>query len=521
VTDASPLLAMRGIGKTFAGVAVLRNVDLTLKSGEVLALMGENGAGKSTLMNILGGVHPDHTGTIVVDGREIQLANPRAAADAGISFIHQELNLVPGMTVAENIYLGREPRKAGFVIDRRRMKRDAAALLKHLDFQLRPSDPVGNLRVGERQLVEIAKALSLDARILIMDEPTSALSQTETEALLRVVRALAVRGVAIIYITHRMEEVFRVADRVMVLRDGAVAGVLQAAEISRQQLIRLMIGRDVADYFAAHRRPARNVVLEVEGLSLAQPGRNIGRARTFENVSFKVHEGEILGIAGLLGSGRTELLEALFGAAQGVVEGSVRIGGQQVSVRSPSGAKRAGLALVSEDRRRDGLVLGLGIDLNIALPTQPALATAGLVSRIRERALAVSAVRQLGIRAAAIDQTASTLSGGNQQKVIFGKWLPTAPRVLLLDEPTRGIDVGAKAEIYRLLSKLTESGLAIIMVSSELPELLSLSDRILVLREGRPNGLLPREMFSAERVLEYASPVHVAAGGGGERHSVS
>ena len=524
MTDAPPspaLLAMRGIGKSFSGVSVLRDVDLTLHAGEVLALMGENGAGKSTLMKILGGIHPDHAGSIAIDGRELRLATPRAAAEAGIAFIHQELNLVPGLSVAENIYLGREPRRGGFVIDQRRMERDAAALLQRLDFHLRATDPVGSLRVGEQQLVEIAKALSLDARILIMDEPTSALSQSETEALFRVVRALAARGVAIIYITHRMEEVFRVADRVLVLRDGAAVGVLRAADSSRRELIRLMIGRDVADFFAAHQRPAGPVVLEAEGLSLQQPGRSIGRSQTFENVSFAVHAGEILGIAGLLGSGRTELLETLFGAAQGEVAGRIRIDGAEVAIRSPAAAKRAGIALVSEDRRREGLVLLQGIDRNVALPTQSALATAGVVAEGRERALAVDTIRKLGIRAAGAQQAVGNLSGGNQQKVVFGKWLPTTPRVLLLDEPTRGIDVGAKAEIYRLLAELTASGMAIVMVSSELPELLSLADRILVLREGRPTALLPREAFSAERVLDYASPDYAAAGGGGEQHPQS
>ena len=518
MTDAPPLLAMRGIGKAFSGVAVLRDVDLTLHAGEVLALMGENGAGKSTLMNILGGIHPDHAGTIAIDGTPVRLVSPRAATAAGIAFIHQELNLVPGLSVAENIHLGREPRLGGFVIDQRRMARDAAHLLQRLDFHLRPADIVGSLRVGEQQLVEIAKALSLDARILIMDEPTSALSQSETEALFRVVRALAARGVAIIYITHRMEEVFRVADRVMVLRDGAAVGVLPAAGAPRRELIRLMIGRDVADFFAAHRRPAGRVVLEVAGLSLQQPGRAIGRARTFENVSFAVHEGEILGIGGLLGSGRTELLETLFGAAQGIATGQIRIDGAPAAIRSPADAKRAGIALVSEDRRREGLVLGAGIDLNVALPKYDALATAGVVSRPRELALAGAMIRKLGIRAAGAVQPVGTLSGGNQQKVVFGKWLPTAPRVLLLDEPTRGIDVGAKAEIYRLLAELTEAGLAIVMVSSELPELLSLADRILVLREGRQTALLPREAFSAERVLAYASPELAAAGGSDEQH---
>ncbi|HSU05092.1 MAG TPA: sugar ABC transporter ATP-binding protein [Acetobacteraceae bacterium] len=513
----SPLLSMRGIGKSFGAVPVLRDVDLTLHAGEVLALMGENGAGKSTLMKILGAIYPDHDGQITINNQPVALESPRAAAEAGIAFIHQELNLVAGLTVAGNIFLGREPRRAGLFIDEARMGRDCAALLRRLGFRLDPGATVGSLRVGEQQLVEIAKALSLDARILIMDEPTSALSQTETEALFRVVRGLAEQGVAIIYITHRMEEVFRVADRVMVLRDGAAVGELAAAGAPRRELIRLMIGRDVADFFATHRRPAGELVMEVEDLWLEQPGRAIGRSRTLDGVSFSIRAGEILGIGGLLGSGRTELLETLFGAAEGRSGGRIRIDGKPVTIRSPAEAKRAGIALVSEDRRREGLVMLAGLDANVALPTQPALATAGVISRRRELDLAAGTIRRLGIRAAPV-QSVATLSGGNQQKVVFGKWLPTEPRVLLLDEPTRGIDVGAKAEIYQLLAELAAAGLAVIMVSSELPELLSQCDRILVLREGRPTALLDRNEFSAERVLAFASPGYAAAGGSDEQY---
>lgn len=500
-----PLLAMRGIAKSFGGVPVLRGVDLTLNAGEVLALMGENGAGKSTLMNILGGIHPDHDGTIEINGKTIDLATPRDAAQAGIAFIHQELNLVPGLSVAENIYLGREPRRAGLLVDTRSMKRSCAALLQRLGFRLHSEDAVGKLRVGEQQLVEIAKALSLQSRILIMDEPTSALSQSETEALFRVVRSLAASGVAVIYITHRIEEVFRVADRVMVLRDGAVVGTLPAAETSPRELIRLMIGRDVQEFFVAHRRPAGDVVLDVEGLWLEQPQRITARSRTLHDISFTVRAGEILGIGGLLGAGRTELLETLFGAAEGRSGGQIRLRGKAVIIRSPRDAKRAGIALVSEDRRRDGLVLGAGLDANVTLPTQPAAATMGVVSRARETRRAKDTIRELAIRASAPTQPVATLSGGNQQKVVFGKWLPTEPKVLLLDEPTRGIDVGAKAEIYRLLAKLVGRGVAIVMVSSEVPELLSVADRILVLREGRPAALLERGELSAERVLACAS----------------
>jgi ribose transport system ATP-binding protein len=502
----TPVLAMRGITKDFSGVAVLKSVDFDLHAGEIHALMGENGAGKSTLMKVLGGIHPDHSGRVEIAGQPAHLVSPRDASDRGIAFIHQELNLVPGLTVAENIFLGREPRRCGCLVERRRMERDAAALLAVLDFRARPDAPVGRLRVGEQQLVEIAKALSLDARILIMDEPTSALSQSEVAALFDVIRGLADRGVAIIYITHRMEEVFQLADRVTVLRDGAVVASMMADATSRRDLIRYMVGRDLQEFFAPHQRPAGRVVLEVEDLSLEQPGASASRRRVIDGVSFSVRAGEVLGIAGLLGAGRTELLETLFGASIGEAVGRVRLDGGPIDIGSPAAAKQAGLALVTEDRRRDGLVLDAAIDFNLGLPTVSEMATCGIVSRVRERNRAQEAVRQLAIRAKSLAQPVATLSGGTQQKVVIGKWLPTLPKVLLLDEPTRGIDVGTKAEIYKLIAGLAQSGVATVMVSSELPELLSLSDRILVLRDGRPTALLDKADFSAERIIDYASP---------------
>jgi ribose transport system ATP-binding protein len=502
----TPVLEMRGITKDFSGVAVLKSIDFDLHAGEIHGLMGENGAGKSTLMKILGGIHPDHGGSIEIAGAPARLASPRDASERGVAFIHQELNLVPGLTVAENIFLGREPRRGGCLVKRRQMERDAAALLAALDLRVQPDALVGRLRVGEQQLVEIAKALSLDARILIMDEPTSALSQSEVAALFRVIRGLADRGVAIIYITHRMEEVLHLADRVTVLRDGAVVARMIAGAISRRDLIRHMVGRDVQEFFARHQTPAGRVVLEVEDLWLEQPAASAGRRRSVDGVSFSVRAGEVLGIAGLLGAGRTELLETLFGASIGEVGGRVRLEGMPIDIGSPAAAKRAGLALVTEDRRRDGLVLDAALDFNLALPTVSELATCGIVSRARERRRAEEAVRQLAVRAKSLAQPVATLSGGTQQKVVIGKWLSTLPKVLLLDEPTRGIDVGTKAEIYKLVAELARSGVATVMVSSELPELLSLSDRILVLREGRPTALLEKADFSAERIIDYASP---------------
>jgi ribose transport system ATP-binding protein len=506
VEDKAPVLVMRGITKEFSGVAVLKSVDFDLRAGEIHALMGENGAGKSTLMKVLGGIHPEHGGRIEIAGEPARLASPRDASERGIAFIHQELNLVPELTVAENLFLGREPRRYGCLVERRRMDRDAAVLLATLGFRARPDVRVGSLRVGEQQLVEIAKALSLDARILIMDEPTSALSQSEVASLFRVIRGLAERGVAIIYITHRMEEVFHVADRVTVLRDGAVVAGMTTGATSRRELIRHMVGRDVREFFAPHQRPAGRAVLEVEGLWLEQSGDSAGRRRVIDGVSFTVRAGEILGIAGLLGAGRTELLETLFGASLGKAGGRVRLDGRPIDIGSPAAAKRAGLALVTEDRRRDGLVLDAALDFNLGLATVAERATFGIVSRARARREAQETIRQLAVRAKSLAQPVATLSGGTQQKVVIGKWLLTLPKVLLLDEPTRGIDVGTKAEIYRLMAELARTGVAMLMVSSELPELLSLSDRILVLREGRPTALLDKADFSAERIIDYASP---------------
>jgi ribose transport system ATP-binding protein len=500
------LLAMRQISKDFSGVRVLQDVSLRVRRGEVHALLGENGAGKSTLVKILSGALAEYEGAILIDGAEVSIRSPRDAERHGIAIIYQELNLVPELTVAENIYLGREPRRLPGIIDGARMVSDAAAILATLDFPASPTAIVSRLRVGEQQLVEIAKALSLDARILIMDEPTSALSGSETRTLFRVIRALAARGTTIIYISHRMEEIFELADSITVLRDGRQVGTLPAAGTSRRELIRLMVGRDVQDFFAKHRQPQDRVLLSVRDLWLERPGARAGRRRVIAGVSFDVRAGEIFGIGGLLGAGRTEILQTLFGAGDGRWGGEVCLDGRPVSIGSPVDAKRAGLALVTEERKFDGLVLGAGIDLNLALPSLGRLSHAGVVSIAAELQLVLTTMKRLGVRARDHQQLAGTLSGGNQQKVVMGKWLATTPRVLLLDEPTRGIDVGAKAEIYELLADLAQHGLAIVIVSSEMPELLSLSDRILVMREGRPTALLERAEFSPERVMEYASP---------------
>jgi ribose transport system ATP-binding protein len=508
-------LVMQGVSKTFGKIDVLRNVDFELGTGEIHALMGENGAGKSTLMRIAGGIYHDYRGQITVFGKPVRFSNPRDASRAGIAVIHQELNLVPAMTVAENIFLGREKvRGIPFFVDRDAQARAAARILNTLNFQASPHAPVSNLRIGEQQLVEIAKALAQNARILVMDEPTSALSVTEAERLHTIIRRLSLEGVSIVYISHRMEEVFDLARTITVLRDGAVAGSLPAACVSRRDLIRLMVGRDVQEFLSlrsnevarASDRDLKPPALSVQNLWLAHPKPTVSRPLLVRGVSFDVAGSEVLGLAGLMGAGRTEVLETIFGAQTTASGGQIRINGQLVTIGSPTEAKQAGLALVTEDRKRDGLVLDAGVDFNLALPVLKQLAKAMFVSRKAENDLAVRQVRSLGIRVRGPRQAAGTLSGGNQQKVVLGKWLETGPRVLLLDEPTRGIDVGAKAEIYRLIQDLKERGLAVVLASSELPELMALSDRILVLREGQPTALLNKIEFSPDLIMDYASP---------------
>jgi len=503
---AVPGLVATGIGKRFGGVVALSHVDFDLRPGEIHALMGENGAGKSTLMKILSGVYSEYDGRILIDGREVRFANVRQAEAAGVAIIHQELNLVSGLSVADNIFLGREKRFAGLVIDRRAGRAAARDLLAHLGIELDPDARVGTLRVGEQQLVEIAKALSLKARFLIMDEPTSALSPAECERLFRIVRQLAGEGVGIVYISHRLGEVMHLADRVTVFRDGRHVMTHPIAALTEDRIISAMVGREILEIDRPAPPDAGQVVLTVRQLGLEKPRRN-GWHKVLHGVSFDLAAGEILGIGGLLGSGRTEILESLFGSSPGRVSGEIEVEGRPAVIRTPRDARRLGLAFVTEDRKTQGLHLGSSIVDNLALPLVSRLARFGLRSRRRESELAQAAVRTLGIRCSGIGQDAGKLSGGNQQKVVIGKWLATRPRVLLLDEPTRGIDVGAKREIYNLVFRLArEEGLGVIVVSSELPELLLLADRILVMSEGHQRGILSRANASEERIMQLAAP---------------
>lgn len=502
-TDAVVVEA-RGISKSFPGVKALDEVSLVLRRGRLTALLGENGAGKSTLMNILAGVLPPDEGTILLEGRPVRFTSPREAHAAGIAMIFQELNLVPQLTVAENIFLGREPRTRFGLVDYARMNAEAARLLGQLDLDVPPTAPVGELRVGQQQIVEIAKALSARARVLIMDEPTSALTQHEVEVLYRIIADLKRQGVAIAYITHKLEELPHIADEVAVMRDGRMIGVAPLHALSPEEMIRMMVGRELASSRVGPARPRGAEALRVEGLSLRHPERP--RDLLLDRVSFCVHRGEVLGIFGLMGAGRTELLETLFGLHPRAASGAVYLENRRVEIRSPVEAISLGLALAPEDRKAQGLVLDMSVLENTSLPSLSRLVRWGFVRRTAERELVERFVTRFRVKTPSLAQPVRNLSGGNQQKVILARWLATAPKVLFLDEPTRGIDVQAKREIYERIDELAREGLAVVVVSSEMPEILTVSDRILVLCEGRKTAEFLREEATEERLMEAALP---------------
>ena len=505
----SPIVSLRGISKSFAHVVALRSIDLDVYAGEIHAVMGENGAGKSTLVKVLSGVHRRSGGQMTVRGREVDFATPKEAERNGIAIIHQELNLIPSLSVSENIFLGREPLKAGLFIDYSEIETRSAEILARFGIDIDPRADVENLRVGEQQLVEIARALSLDADVLVLDEPTSALSEAEAQRLASFVRGLARQGVAIVYISHRMSEVFALADKITVLRDGNFIATRRSGEISERDVIRMMVGRELKKQEKKVSVSGNPVVLSVKNLGLQRPNSRGRIHDVVDDVSFDLHAGEILGIGGLLGSGRTEVLELIFGSAIGKRSGSIQRGGASSDAHSltPGGSVARGVAFLTEDRKGTGLLMQADIRANAVLPSLPWIAPLGWVTRFQESAVANRIIKAMRVRCQGPDQQIDELSGGNQQKIVLGKWLETNPRVVLLDEPTRGIDVGAKDEIYDLLRKLAQSGVAIVMVSSELPELLALSNRILVMREGRAAGVIESHEFSEERVMELATPL--------------
>ena len=503
-TSGPTFLEMRNITKSFPGVRALDGVTFDLHKGEIHALVGENGAGKSTLMKVLGGVYPhgQYGGKILITGQEQRFAAVRDAERAGIAVIYQELSLVKEMTIAENIFLGREPRIFG-VIRREELYRRAQEILKEVHLEVDPHTPIGNLGIGQQQLVEIAKALSHDARILVLDEPTAALTDTEVETLFGILDKLRVRDVGMIYISHKLHEVFRVSDRITVLRDGRTVGTSATADTNQAQVIARMVGREVGDIFPVVDHDQGKVVFAVRDISVEDPA--VAGKKLVKAVSFSVRRGEVLGIAGLMGAGRSDLLMAIFGAHFGRISGDIEIEGRRVNITSPAKAIKYGLGFVTEDRKRFGLMMDQTILNNMTLAGLRQISGRFITSIDAEAAAGERAMKDLRVKANSVFTAAGTLSGGNQQKVVLAKWLLTNPRVLFLDEPTRGIDVGAKQEIYAQINKLARSGLAIVLVSSELPEVLGLSDRVIVLHEGRMTGEFTRATATPERVMACAT----------------
>ena len=503
------LLEAEGIEKSFPGVRALRGVGLRVRAGRLVALLGENGAGKSTLMNILTGVFPPDAGTIRLDGQEVRFARPLDAQNRGIGIVFQELSLIPYLTVAENVYLGREPLTVTGLIDYARLNADTAAVLERLDLNVDPTALITDLRVGQQQLVEIARAVSADARVLILDEPTSSLSSHEVEVLFGVIADLKKRGVGLAYITHKLDELARICDDVTIFRDGRVVGEALFADLNRESIVRIMAGRESQELFHKSTIQPGAELLHAEAVTL--PGVGVGRPYLVEQVSFSLHRGEVLGIFGLVGAGRTELLETLFGLHPRQATGNLRIEGRDVTFNSPADAIAAGLALGPEDRKRDGLVLPMSVAANASLASLDRTLRRGFVSEARETAYITPYIERFQVKTPSLDQLIVNLSGGNQQKVILAKWLATGPKILLLDEPTRGIDVNAKREIYAFIDELAGLGLGLIVVSSELPEILALSDRILVMCEGRKTAEFTRADATSERVLHAALPDLVSA----------
>lgn len=490
------ILEMRGISKSFPGVRALDKVDLSVKRGEVHAILGENGAGKSTLMKILAGAYSMDEGEIVLRGRAVDIRNPHHAQELGIAIIYQEFNLAPHLTAEANIFIGREPRSKFFnFIDQRRIHEDSAALVRELGVNLDVSRPVRELNVSQQQITEIAKALSMDADIIIMDEPTSALAEAEIATLFAVIRRLKQKGITFLYISHNLDEVFQISDRITVLRDGRCIGTRETAEVTPQEVIKMMVGRTLDDLYPKEVVEIGPTVLEV---------KNLSREGVLHDISFSLRRGEILGIAGLLGAGRTELMRCIFGADPRTA-GELWVEGRKVDIRSPADAMRAGIALVPEDRKQQGLFLGLAVRVNITAATLSSVASMGWVSRARERAFVDEYIKALNIKTAGQEQLAGNLSGGNQQKVVLAKWLSIKPKILILDDPTRGIDVGAKVAIHNLMGEFARQGVGIILISSELPEVLGMSDRILVMDGGRLKGEFTRAEATQEKIMSCAT----------------
>lgn len=492
-----------GITKRFGGVTALDNVNLKVHTGKVNVIVGENGAGKSTLMKILSGVYPDYEGKLFLNGEQVRFNNPKEAMQKGIAIMHQELNLIPYLSIAQNIFLGREIRNTFGMLDTKRMIRKTQQLLARLDCNLDPRTLVSHLRVGEQQMVEIAKALLEEAQIVIMDEPTSAISESEVESLFKIIRSLKEQNVSILYISHKLDELFVIADRFIGMRDGKMVGTLEnVAEAKKDDLIRLMVGRDIKNVYQKEIIPMGEEVLRVEKMNL--PRSNNRSSYVFENVSFTVKKGEILGIFGLMGAGRTELLETIFGMHPKIMSGRVFLENKEVRLHSVRDAINCGIGLVPEDRKEDGLVLQMEIMKNVSMANIRQVVKHGLLDTKSEADLSKKYISALKIKTPSEKQLSKNLSGGNQQKVVLAKWLATDPKVLFLDEPTRGIDVNAKNEIYHLIGSLAKKGLGMVVVSSELPEIMAISDRILVLSDAKISAEFNQKTATEELIMRSA-----------------
>lgn len=498
------LLKAQNISKHWPGVLALNNVNFNIYAGKVNAIVGENGAGKSTLMNIISGTYSQYDGAIYLNGEKLSFKNTAEAGRMGISMIHQELNLIPHLSIAENIYLGREPLNKFGIINYSKMHKDAAEILSRLKFYEDTHKIVGELRVGQQQMIEIAKALSLDAKVLIMDEPTSSLSEKETQILFQQIEKLTSKGVGIVYITHKMDELSRLANYVTVLRDGELIGEYQADSLSTDDIIRLMVGRDRKDFFIKETHNKGDKALEIINFSMRNPENK--HKYKIKQANLHVYAGEVLGIYGLMGAGRSELFESIFGIHDKLVDGQINVFGQEKSIKCPNDAIKSGIALIPEDRKNDGLVLGMNICCNISLPSMKKFLKFGVVHKKSEINTAESYRKKLSIKSHSCHQTVGNLSGGNQQKVVLSKWLLTKPKILLLDEPTRGIDINAKNEIYKLINDMAANSLSVIVVSSELPEIMAISDRIITLCNGTITAEFDKQNFVEEDILKASLP---------------
>lgn len=488
-------IEMKGIDKAFGGNPVLQNAGFVLADGEIHALMGENGAGKSTLMKILTGVYTRDAGTVIVNGREVVYHNAQEAEKEGIVFIHQELNVLFDLTVEENMFLGKEIHNRFGVCNKKAMQKEVRRILDVLGVKIKPDAKMDTLSVGQQQMIEIAKALMVDAKVIIMDEPTAALSQSETVTLFKVVRSLKEKGVSIVYISHRMEEIFELCDRITILRDGQYVGTRNIPETNMDEIVKMMIGREIGERYPERNTKLGDVVFEVKDLNCP---------RVFKNVNFNVRAGEVLGVAGLMGAGRTEIMQSIFGNMPHVT-GQIFMNGKEIHNKNPWDAMDNGIGFITEDRKTEGLMLEESIMKNISIANLGRISQKGVLNKKREQEMTQQGIEDLHIKCTGAQHACGNLSGGNQQKVVFAKWIFTEPKVLILDEPTRGVDIGAKKEIYSIINKLADTGVAIIMVSSELPEILGMSDRVMVVHEGKIGGFIDKKEANQENIMILAT----------------